>query len=230
MNHMNEPQKRIEIVGSQYEIEGDVARADKGTANATFFLPTMATPFFFNPDDIYQDQGDGLFKLKEGAKVPDGLMPLEKANDPAQLSTVLARVLSVQAMFDAGVSITIVAVNAGRPRVDDPTTNVLPADGSLLERYSGQFKTLLIAEKGYDRIKDSVGAANYEWLSKGTRQFAAFFASQICVPDSEVKFDKCYGELARPYLLNVKSALASLPSATQPQSRKRTSPENRNTL
>lgn len=205
---IDESEARKDIVGTQREIEIDVAlsRADGKLGAAIFFVPTMLTPLYINPDDVFQDS-DGLFKLKEGKRLPEGLIPPEKAADPAQLSTVLGRVLSMRDMLEEGLPITVFLVNRGRPRVDNKAENVVWAEGSLIERYKERLKIVDITKEEYEQNKDSIAAASYLWWDqKGKMREAVFFASQINVPDratsahKEAPFDKLFDNDAQDYI------------------------------
>lgn len=196
-----EAKARKDIVGTQREIELDVARsrADGKMGAAIFFVPTPLTPLFINPDDVFQDS-DGLFKLKQGKRMPEGLIPPEKAEEAAQLSTVLGRVLSMRDMLEAGLPITVFLVNSGRPRVDNKAENVVPAQGSLIERYKERWKIVEMTKEEYDQNKDSIAAASYLWWNqKGNMREAVFFASQINAHDG-ARFDKLFDNDAQDYI------------------------------
>ena len=172
----------------------------------------MLTPLCLNPDDIYRDDKDGLFKFIEGKIVPDGLMPPAKAQDPAQLSTVLARTLSMQDMLKAGVTIIIAAVNSGRPRVDDGSTEVILPRGALIRKYRNVVALSEMDPDFYAENKEKIPAASYVWQIGEDGKTAAVFASQINDPNSGVPFDKLYGNEALPF---VDKAFDSLKTAMQ---------------
>ncbi len=219
----DEPQKRIDVVGSQYELECKVAKADIGEdtgerlAVAIFIVPSMATPFYLNPDDVYQDEADGLFKLQKGAEVPVGLIPADKLEKPAQLSTVLARVLSVRDMLDADVQVDIITLEKDRPRVDGCGT-VEAVEGSLMERYEGKFRLFEVGQCFFNSVKNFVGAANYHYMKDGEFKTAAIFASQINRPNSNQTFDKLFGEEAVPFVADAVVALGALTECVGPRS------------
>lgn len=94
---MPEPEKRIEIVNKQHAIEMKL-ESDR-TANVVFFLELLPTPMSISPDAVYFNSEKQLYEIKEDPKyknaIPKGLIPEQKLNDPKQLSTVLARSLSL---------------------------------------------------------------------------------------------------------------------------------------
>jgi|GEM_PF-4851286 hypothetical protein len=209
----DEPQKRIEIVGSQYEIELEVAKALR--AAVVFFVPTMLTPLFFNPDDIYFDEKDKLFKLGDGVEVPTGLMPPEKANDPAQLSTVLARVKPMWKMMKKiNIFITIVTANMERPQIGNKEADVIPMRNALL-KHKDWMNIIRIDQEWFNENKEQIPAASYVWLDNtGKVRLATIFASQICAPDSTAKFDKLFDNDAYLYIDNVNGLLMKMGEPT----------------
>lgn len=120
---------------------------------------------FVNP--IYVVLEDGLYKLNVDAKeaIPDGLMPEAKLQDPQQLSTVLGRVLSVRAMLDRGVDVTILHV--------DPTEIT-----SLKIKYKN-LHLQAIGKQLYDQYKNLVCAATYRDEQSDEVTYTGIDASQI---------------------------------------------------
>jgi len=220
----NEPQKRIEIVGIvQRKVEFAVAKAKK--AAAVFFVPTMLTPLYLNPDDVFLDNKDGLYKLKNFnpddivcvgedankkktyqlapgvastsmAAFLGELMPLEKAKDPAQLSTVLGRVISMHEMLEAGVPVAILTTNMGRPKLNNPDALVEVLPGSVLARHDNRITRVVISDGLYKLLKDKIAAATYKLLNEnGAERTVNIFASQINAANSTTKFDRLFSDI-----------------------------------
>ncbi len=202
----DEPQKRIEVVGTQYDIEKTAAQADK--AAMVFFVPTAKlTPLMINPDDVYQDKADGLFKLKTGAKLPAGLMPAEKANDPAQLSTVLARVTSLDALRKKGVRLAIFAKSANREQVGNPGVEVDVSQNALLKKYEKNTVIYILGESLYKVFEKNVASASYMWTIGGKTEMATVSATQINAPNVTNNFGIATGPAAAPQIKNVNALL-----------------------
>ncbi|MEJ0061635.1 MAG: hypothetical protein WDO70_00140 [Alphaproteobacteria bacterium] len=153
------------------------------------------------------------YAMQPGKTVPDGAMPDAKRDDPAQLDTVLGRVLSMEALFKAGAAITVVTPHVGRKHAANPAAEVAPAAGSLIHTYGDRIDWVTIEPEEYRANKNRIGAATYLWQeNSGASDFyvsnhhnsAVIFASQISAPNSDIKFDRLFGNTAtEPYRENL---------------------------
>lgn len=167
---------RVSVVTEQREFEEKLA-----AGKAVFAVPSLLTPMFISPKHVIYDEKDSLYKLNTNDKsvIPDGLIPESKIQDPAQLSTVLGRVLSVRNMLERGIEITILYVQKERPKADNKVGHVDPAEIHVLTQ---QFKNLHlkpIEAKLYDEFKTKVCAATYWYDDKGVDTYFGVDASQI---------------------------------------------------
>lgn len=158
-SNKDETKNRIEVVGKQYEVEKLVAKSTKGAA--VFVVPSILTPLFISPEAVIFDE---LFKLKPGYEkaIPEGLIPEEKLKDPAQLSTVLARVLAVVEMLNSGINIIVLHVDAERKKADKKMGFVDKKQVlELMNKYPKKLSFTTISDADYQRYKDKVCAATY---------------------------------------------------------------------
>jgi hypothetical protein len=177
----NEANMRLAVVGEQYQIESSVAQSRNGVA--IFVVPTIPTPMFIDPEAVIWDQ---VFKLKQGFEnaIPTGLIPEEKANNPQQLSTVLARVLSVNAMLNAEIKVIVMHVEAERLKADNKMGFV---DKKQVVKLQNEFSDHLffkeISKADYEKYKDNICAATYCYFDRFTVQTVGIDATQINTPN-----------------------------------------------
>ena len=92
---------------------------------------------------------------------------------------MLGRVLSVRAMLDRGVNITVLHVDANRSKVDGKEGYV---DATEIATLKAQYKNLhlqVISPALYDQYKTQVCAATYCDEQSGEKLFTGIDASQI---------------------------------------------------
>lgn len=120
---------RVGVVSEQREVEEKLA-----AGKAIFAVPSLLTPMFISPKYVTYDEKDSLYKLNTTDKsvLPAGLIPESKLQDPAQLSTVLGRVLSVHGMLARGIEITILHTQKERQKADNKPGHVDAAEIHLL--------------------------------------------------------------------------------------------------
>ncbi len=168
----NEPKVRTENVNRQREIEVEVIASGKG--DALFFVPTPLTPFYIDPNAVTQN-AEGLYVLKEGYFIPDGLIPTEKQNNPAQLSTVLGRVLTVVDMLKKGIDVTVFCTTSDRPKADGKSGHVEPAHFKALQKQFSNLHIVTIPSEKYASLKDTLPAATYFFKD----QIVSVYSQQI---------------------------------------------------
>jgi hypothetical protein len=170
-----ESPQRQSIVLGQRDIEASLVEKMNSTnetdISSFFFVPTPLTPLYINPDDIEMD-AQGMYRLKQGKYLPEGLIPDNKMNS---IHTVLARVLTVHAMLKAGIPVTIFCPSEQRAKADG-----LPGfvDDSQLNRAKRKYPRLLdiriISQWTYEHNADVMPAACYF----NGKQFKAVYATQ----------------------------------------------------
>ncbi len=167
---------RVGVVSEQREVEEKLA-----AGKAIFAVPSLLTPMFISPKHVIYDEKDSLYKLNTTDKsvIPDGLIPESKLQDPAQLSTVLGRVLSVRNMLARGIEITILHAQKERPKADNKPGHVDAAEIHLLTQQYKNLHLKLIDEKLYEEFKTRVCAATYWYDDKGVDAYVGIDASQI---------------------------------------------------
>lgn len=167
---------RIPVVEAQRLIEVSLT-----TGSAIFVVKDMLTPLFISHEHVYLDEKDNLFKMKNDEKtfIPAGLIPEEKLNDPKQLSTVLGRVLSMRAMLESGVEITVIHMNRDRPKVGNNNEFV---DSTNIVKLKEQYKNLhfcIIPQETYDDYQTKVCTATYCDEQSGVKVFKGIEANKI---------------------------------------------------
>lgn len=157
MHFFANEKNRLIVIERQRCIENDMKRGDE----AVFFVPSMLTPLFINPDDIEFDPQDNLFKLKPGKTLPKGLIPADKASNPAELSAVLGRAVSIQKMLKSGVKITVLIEKQDRSQVGNATENVDDTQIKLIQEKYPNFRVYVLPEGVYEENKNGICAATY---------------------------------------------------------------------
>ncbi|MCH9643339.1 MAG: hypothetical protein K0U29_03865 [Gammaproteobacteria bacterium] len=173
---------REETVGAQQRFEAGLAAKGKLVCSKTaavFLVRNMLTPLFVNPDEVHQNDS-GLWVVNEGCKLPMGLVTDEILSDPAKLSTVLGRAVTLRQVLDQGAHILILMVDGDRPTVDK-SANV--DDRNLeqcLEKYKQQIIVRQITQGEYEEYSDvrGVAAATYHYSVGGQRATCTIRAKQ----------------------------------------------------
>ena|SRR3990167_8810690 len=190
------PQNRLDVLNAQHGIELQVAQSTD--ALAVFFVPVLPTPLYIDPEAIIQNP-DGLFVLKPGFEnaIPDGLIPAEKQSDPLQLSTVLARVISMHQMLANGVKMMVLYVNPQRPKADHKAGFVDDAQiKSVIART--QLKLVSISDEIYTANKTQICAATYCFFDDAREQhIIGIDAPQIQSRDSASECRVLQGDAIR---------------------------------
>jgi hypothetical protein len=185
---INESKLRLEVVGKQFEIENAVAQSKKGLA--VFVVPTILTPMFIDPEAVTNE--NGLHTLKKGCGIPDGLVPEEKAKDPLQLATVLARVLSFRAMLEQGIIMIVMLVEPERKKADKKMGFVDKEQVmELVNSYPDQLHFVTISKndyEDYEDYKDKVCAATYFFYEGHSLQIVGIDATQINAPGASLNW------------------------------------------
>ncbi len=172
----DEAQLRVAVVSEQREIEEKLK-----SGKAVFVVPSLLTPMFINSKYVRYDESDSLFKLNtdDMSVIPDGLIPEAKMKDPAQLSTVLGRVLSVRGMLDRGIEVTILYHQVDRPKASNSAEHV---DSHEIETMKKQYQNLhlkVIEQKRYEDFKTRVCAATFWHDEDGVDNYIGIDASQV---------------------------------------------------
>jgi hypothetical protein len=176
---IDESKLRVVVVSKQKELED---KLESGVA--VFVVPTLLTPMHIDPQYVYLDEKDNLYKLTtaNNSPIPDGLISEEKLRDPKQLSTVLGRVLSVHEMLKRGIEITIICAHSERAKADNKEGFVDRKQiDTLQERYAKNLHIKFIDKHLFEQYSQQVCAATYYDEKNAT--FSGIDASQINVTE-----------------------------------------------
>ncbi len=154
---MQEDNRRIDVVDQQGQIEQNIS-AFGDAAAAIFVVPDLLTPLFINPRHV--TQRNGLYCLTETGTIPQRLIPQAKLDDPAQLSTVLARTLTIERMLASGVRVIVFHIHAHRKQVGGQGD----VDESEFQKLRQRYPTLVllpISQIDYKALQPKVCTATY---------------------------------------------------------------------
>ncbi|MGC1853960.1 MAG: hypothetical protein WA659_01080 [Candidatus Aquirickettsiella sp.] len=205
----DEPESRVKIVGEQHEFEVKLALDTNG--RAVFFVPSPLTPLYINPEAVQFNEQSNLYELKPDHRdaIPEGLIPEKKLKNPTQLSTVLARVLSLWELKQNPVIIFYVqdrTYDEGRKKVDD----------SHLKAYLNKdehpyCKLVKITKAEYDAFKaKNLSEAIYSFHDKdGALIQVCIYATQINKPELTSNWLILTGQDAQPIIKNANELLVN---------------------
>lgn len=167
---------RVEVVSEQRNVEEKLT-----SGKAIFAVPSLLTPMYINPKHVIYDEKDSLYKLVENdlTLIPVGLIPEAKMRDPAQLSTVLGRVISVRKMLERAIEMTILYTQKDRPKADNKEGFVDSTEINLLVQQFKNCHLVPIDAKLYDEYKTKVCAATYFYDDNGVDTYVGIDANQI---------------------------------------------------
>jgi hypothetical protein len=188
-----------EVVRFLYEVETQVAESHAPSARAIFFITSLPVFLYLNSDDVYRDDQDKLFKLKEGAQIPEGI---KLPKNPVWRSKILARAVSLKNMLEAGVSVEVVAVDVHCPFFDGTHAQITPAKGSFLEKHPEKLAVYKMGNTVYDIYKADIPAICYEWSeqSNHSKQYVAVRLFQNGDSNSSDAFEILRNEKASDFI------------------------------
>lgn len=156
------------VVGMQRKTEEDLVQMLADSPDSQVMLvnlvKSMVTPMHV-PLDMIEENG-GLWVLKDDAELPEGLVKPEVIKDPAALSTVLGRRVTLENLLKTGrFHMVVVTIDANRKQIGSDAYIDDAEVQELLEAYPDQILVRKVSKEEYDNFDKAnppVPAATYE--------------------------------------------------------------------